>query len=120
MFHNFFNKSNIDIITIKTFNTHQPSWGGNGIVFYVKNGKDLLSAKYGYLENETLATLVYGNTPLIKFHGDGPYFCPTCEKLVAAGYGLNMSDQKVISELRDVLNQKFVSLEESLINLKPL
>ncbi|MBP1671588.1 MAG: hypothetical protein H6Q22_1160 [Bacteroidetes bacterium] len=37
-----------------------------------------------------------------------------CEKLVAAGYGLNMSDHQVISELRDVLNRKFVSLEESL------
>jgi hypothetical protein len=31
-----------------------------------------------------------------------------------------MSDQKVISEMRDVLNNKFVSLEESIENLKPL
>ncbi|WFR58904.1 hypothetical protein QA584_07430 [Anaerocolumna sp. AGMB13025] len=120
MFHNFFKKSNTDIISIKSFNTHQSNWGGNGIVFYVKNGKGLLSVKYSYQENEALATLVYGNTPLIKFQGNDPYFCPTCEKLVAAGYGLNMSDQKVISELRDVINQNFVSLKESLTNLKPL
>lgn len=120
MLHKLLNKSNIDIIAIKSINTHQPSWGGNGVIFYVKNGKSLLSVKYGLLENETFATLAYGNTPLIKFHGDGPYFCPTCEKLVAAGYGLNMSDQKVISEMRDVLNKKFISLEESVENLKPL
>lgn len=120
MFRKLLNKSKIEIITIKTINTHQPSWGSNGVVFYVKNGKGLLSVKYGSLENETFATLAYGNTPLIKFHGDGPYFCPTCEKLIAAGYGLNMSDQKVISEMRDVLNNKFISLEESVENLKPL
>ena len=41
-------------------------------------------------------------------------------KSFAAGYGLNMSDQQVISELHDILNKKFVSLEESVENLKPL
>ncbi|WP_042338783.1 hypothetical protein [Desulfosporosinus youngiae] len=90
------------------------------MVFYVKNGKGLLSTKYGYLENEALATLVYGDTPLIKFQADEAYFCPTREKLVAAGYGLEMSDQKVISELREVLNHKFISLEKSLENLQLL
>ena len=120
MFRNLIKKSDTEIITIKPPKNHQTEWGGDGIVFYVKNGKGILSSKYGYLENDALATLVYGDIPLIKFHGDGPYFCPTCEKLVAAGYGLNMSDNKVISELRDVLNRKFVSLEESLENLKLL
>jgi hypothetical protein len=120
MFRNFLKKSDTEIITIKPPETHQTEWGGDGIVFYVKNGKGLLSSKYGYLEDAALATLVYGDTPLIKFQGDGPYFCPTCEKLVAAGYGLNMSNNKIISELREVLNRQFVSLEESLENLKLL
>ncbi len=120
MLYNFFKKFNTEVIIIKMIDDHNPDWGGNGIVFYVKNGKGLLSMKYGHLENDALATLIFGNTPLIKFHGEGPYFCPTCEKLVAAGYGLNMSNQQVISELRDILNRKFVSLEESVENLKPL
>lgn len=120
MLRNFLKKFNTEIITVKKINNHVSDWGGNGVVFYVKNGKGLLSMKYGYLENDAFATLVYGDTPLIKFHGEGPYFCPTCEKLVAAGYGLNMSDQQVISELRDTLNCRFVSLEESLETLKPL
>lgn len=120
MFRNLFKRSDMDLITIKSINNYQSDWGGNGVVFYIKNGKALLSNKYGYLENDALYTLVYGDIPLIKFHGDGPYFCPTCEKLVAAGYGLNMSDQQVISQMRDILNQKFISLEQSLENLKPL
>lgn len=82
---NLLKKSDTEIITIKPIANHQVKWGGDGMVFYVKNGKGLLSVKYGYLDNDALATLVYGKTPFIKFHGDGPYFCPTCEKLVAAG-----------------------------------
>lgn len=114
MFRNLLKKSNTEIITVKRINNHNSDWGGDGVVFYVKNGKGSLSSKYGCLENDALATLVYVNTPLIKFRGEGPYFCPTCEKLVAAGYGLNMSDHHVISELRDILNREFVSLEKSL------
>lgn len=120
MFRKFFNNNNTEIITIKSYSEYMPDWGGKGIVFYVKNGKGLLAYKYGYLENDALATLVYGDTPLIKFHGDGPYFCPTCEKLVAAGYGLDMSNEKLISEMREIFNSKFVSLENSMENLKPL
>ena len=117
---NFFKKSNAEITIVKKIDHHNSDWGGKGIIFYVKNGKGLLSMKYGYLDNDAFATLIFGDIPLIKFHGEGSYFCPTCEKLVAAGYGLNMSDQQVISELHDILNKKFVSLEESVENLKPL
>jgi hypothetical protein len=118
MFRNLIKKAETEIIVIKPPESHPNEWGGVGLVFYVKNGKGLLSTKYGYLENEALATLVFGDTPLIKFQADEPYFCPTCEKLVASGYGLNMSDQKVISELREILNHKFISLEKSLENLQ--
>lgn len=120
MLSNFFKKSNTEIIIVKKIDHHNSDWGGKGIIFYVKNGKGLLSMKYGYLENDALETLVFGDIPLVKFHGEGSYFCPTCEKLVTAGYGLNVSDHQVISELRDILNKKFVSLEESVENLKPL
>lgn len=61
----------------------------------------------------------YDNTPLIKFHADG-YFCPTCEKLVSAGDGLDMADDNSIREMRHLFNSPFVSLENSFENLKPL
>jgi len=120
MFKNIFKKADVEIIKIKSYKESVPDWAGTGIVFYVKNGKGLLAHKYGYLENDALSTLVYGNVPLVKFHGDGPYFCPTCEKLVSAGYGLDMSDDKLISNMREQLNSKFTSLDEALERLEPL
>lgn len=67
MLYNFLKKFNTEVIIIKMIDDHNSDWGGNGIVFYVKNGKGLLSMKYGYLENDALAALNFGNTPLIKF-----------------------------------------------------
>jgi len=117
-----FNNAETEIIAVKRVDSQNSDWGGNGVVFCVKNGKGLLFEANCCSGNRLLTTLLYQNTPLIKFSEDMyRNFCPDMEeKLVSAGYGLNMSDQKVLSELRDILNSKFISLEESFEALKPL
>jgi len=110
MLSKLFSKNQIDIIPIKRLEKNKNCWGGEGIVFYLKNGKGILKQKYGSNDTHGLSCLVYDNSPLSRFHAD-EYFCPTCEKLI--------SDQ-TISKLRETLNQPFVSLEESLKNLEPL
>lgn len=119
MFKRLFRKEELEIILVKAVYEKPREWDGNGIIFYVKNGKGLLGHKYGNYDNKALFTLTYDNTPLIKFHAD-EYFCPTCEKLVSAGYGLDMANDSNIREMRQLFNSPFVSLENSFENLKPL
>ncbi|ENK0837967.1 hypothetical protein AB2Z22_001293 [Clostridium botulinum] len=119
MLSKLFSKNQIDIIPIKRLEKDKNCWGGEGIVFYLKNGKGILKQKYGSNDTQGLSCLVYDNSPLSKFHAD-EYFCPTCEKLISAGYGLDKTNDQTISKLRETLNQPFVSLEESLKNLEPL
>lgn len=68
--------------------------------------------KYGNCGDKALFTLTYNNIPLIKFHAD-KYFYPTWEKLVSAGYGLDMTNDGNIREMRQLFNSPFVSLENS-------
>lgn len=70
MFRNLLKKFEPEILIIKQQETHKSEWGGEGLVFYVKNGKGLLSTRYGNTQKNALATLVYGDTPLIKFQAD--------------------------------------------------
>lgn len=119
MLSKLFGNNQIDIIPIKKLEKDKNCWGGEGIVFYLKNGKGLLRQKYGSNDTQGLSCLVYDNIPLSKFHGD-EYFCPTCEKLISAGYGLDKTNDQTISKLRETLNQPFVSLEKALKNLEPL
>ncbi|EPY2291167.1 hypothetical protein FDF49_02465 [Clostridium sporogenes] len=119
MLSKLFGKNKIDIIPIKKLQKDKNCWGGEGIVFYLKNGKGILKQKYGSNDTQGLSCLVYDNIPLSKFHGD-EYFCPTCEKLISAGYGIDKTDDQTISKLRETLNQPFISLEESLKSLEPL
>lgn len=108
-----FSNNKIDIIPLKYFDFN------NGMIFYVKNGKGLLRLKYGSLADQSLCALMFDDIPLLKFHGD-EYFCPTCEKLISAGYGLCHSDNKTIEELGAVFNAPFVSITQSFEALKPL
>jgi len=85
----------------------------------VKNGKGRLREKYGAKGEQGVHCILFDEIPLIKFHGDS-YFCPTCEKLVAAGYGLDKIDRKAISEIRNLINIPFQSLEQSLYDISPL
>ena len=98
---------------------YSEAWRSAGIIFQVENGKGLLQNAYGEVDNRGLQTLLLGDTPLIRFHGDN-YMCPTCEKLISAGYGQDKAAGRLMEELRGALNGPFVSLEQSLENLSPL
>lgn len=119
MFERFFSKSKLEVISVKHIPEKREEWDGNGVIFYVKNGKGLLCHKYGSYGKKEFSLLTYDKIPLIRFHGD-EYYCRTCEKLVSAGYGLDMADESVISEMRSLFNLPFISLKNSFENLKPL
>ena len=106
-----FSKSKIEVSIVKE--------NENGLIFHIKNGKGLLCGKYGVLEGKGFYTLAYDNIPLIKFYGD-EYFCPTCEKLVSAGFGLNTANDKTVYEMSNALNKPFESIQKSFECLKPL
>lgn len=89
------------------------------LFFYVKNGKGLLGVKYGNYQKKAMLALAYEEIPLVRFYGD-EYFCPTCEKLISAGYGIDMKENNIISKTQETLNANFVSLKQSLNELKPI
>ena len=94
------------------------------LVFHVKNGKGLLRIRFGSQEdkeagNGGFLALVFDDVPLIRFHGDA-YFCPTCEKLVSAGYGRDKCTDNSLRAAGDSLNGTFESIEKCFDSLKLL
>ena len=66
MLSKLFSKNQIDIIPIKRLEKDKNCWGGEGIVFYLKNGKGILKQKYGSNDTQGLSCLVYDNAQLVK------------------------------------------------------
>lgn len=90
-----------------------------GVIIRIQNGKASLRGEFRAYKDRGMLSLSLNGVPLVKFHGD-VYFCPTCEKLVSAGYGLNTCDNGLFFKLSDALNSPFESIEVSLETLKPL
>lgn len=87
-----------------------------GALIRVTNGRGLLCERYSEEPSEaTYCTLMFGEQPLFQFQGN-EYYCPTCEKIVRSGYGLQQTE-----EFRNEgLNQEHTALTDALEELKPL
>ena len=98
-------------------------WEGTDSEFYapgalirVTNGRGLLYERFSEEPREaTYCTLMFREQPLFQFQGS-EYYCPTCEKIVRSGYGLQQTEEF----RRERLNQEHLSLTEALEGLEPL
>ena len=85
-----------------------------GVLVEVRNGKGCLREVYGETEKATYLTLMLQEQPLLQLQGD-EYFCPTCEKILKSGYGLEQTQEFGQNRLNEDL-----SLEEAVEGIKPI
>lgn len=83
-------EKNIRVTIIKSWQQEKEYVRTPGVLVKVENGKGLLRQVYGESEAHSYVTLMMGDLPLIQFQ-DNEYYCPTCEKIVKSGYGMNQS-----------------------------
>lgn len=93
----------------------------DALIFYVKNNAPKLVPAFGQTDDSythSLYTLLFEGIPLIKFHGEY-CFCPTCEKLISAGYGIKITDE-IIENINNQINAPFENIATSFNDLIPI
>ncbi len=95
-----------------------PAYPSEHLLFTVRNGSGKLRIVwYQYGDHgESRSALLLGDTPLLQIQSSG---CPTCESLLAAGYGLP-EDSAQLRAARAALDRPYAGLEEALERLRPL
>ncbi|MBQ8967305.1 hypothetical protein [Ruminococcus sp.] len=95
----------------------------SGVIFSLKNGRGRLKLKRtGTIETEDydqymVSQLMLGDKPLTEI--ERPY-CPTCESLLGAGYGIEQAECGELRRIADGVNAEFISVENSLEVLAPV
>lgn len=91
----------------------------SGIIFGLKNGLGKLYTVSSEVEGDYVfnSKLMLGDTPLVQYIDP---MCPTCMKLISAGYGIENTDCEELRQIRDSVNADFVSIEKSFEILSPL
>ncbi|WP_346354355.1 hypothetical protein [Azotosporobacter soli] len=106
---------------LKTFSRNDSPWENDAAVFFIKNGLARLRMECGLAKDHRLKVFLdLNDTPLIKIHSIDENLCPTCEKLISAGYGLGTLSAEEISTIRTHLNRPYESISSSLDELRPI
>ncbi|WP_110955050.1 hypothetical protein [Anaerosinus massiliensis] len=113
-------KGTTKITKLESYSVNSP-WKNNAVLLHVTNGLGHLRMVYGMTKsNKQKIFMLLKDIPLVKWHCIDEYNCPTCEKLISAGYGLNSINEEVISEIRSCMNQSYKTIDLAVDNLVPI
>lgn len=85
-----------------------------GVLVEVRDGKGCLREVYGETGEAAYLTLLFHEQTLLQLQGD-EYFCPTCEKMLKSGYGLEQTQEFWQNRLNEDL-----PFAEALEGIKPI
>lgn len=116
----FKTRNSVKILNVDLDLSAMPSMCSAKLISIVGSGQ--LKKQMAPLEDEryayhSLITMTLNQIPLVRMIQPG---CPTCASLLAAGLGIEHADCEALRKLEDPLNQPFVSLNQSITQLKPL
>jgi len=113
-------KKSTNITKLKLYSENSP-WQNDAVLLHVSNGLGHLRMGYGIAKNNNQKSfMLLKDIPLVKWHCQGEYDCPTCEKLISAGYGLNSVNEEVIREIRSCMNQPYGTIYLAVDKLVPI
>lgn len=112
-----FSKPKIDILA--SFETDS-FLSSKNLLFLLYNGQSKLQYTHFYGDinsfEDNFYTLTLNGTPLIYVQSSG---CPTCESLLAAGYGIPKNNLEIKETVKN-LSSSYETLEEALKSLYPI
>lgn len=113
-------KRSTDITILKSYNVDSP-WQNDAVLLHVNNGLGHLHMAYGIAkDNKPKSFMLLKDIPLVKLHSADENSCPTCEKLISAGYGLEKVNEETIDLIRSYMNQPYKTIDLSLDKLPPI
>lgn len=104
---------------LKHIESKDVPWDSEAILLYIKSGLGKLKLANGKTEKGLIKKfLLLNDIPLVKWHEDD-YCCPTCEKLISAGYGIDTVDPKILEIIKSIRGNN-ATLEENILELTPI
>lgn len=112
-------KKSANITKLELYSENSP-WKNDAVLLYVSNGLGDLRMAYGIGEdNNWKSFMLLKDIPLVKWHSDENN-CPTCEKLISAGYGLENVNEEIIDAIRSCMSQSYETLDLVVDELVPI
>lgn len=115
----FFKQQKIEIECLKQWKKTDESFYASGLLLHVKTGKGVLREVYSECNGKSFMALMIGDKPLVQFQGE-EYYCPTCEKIIRAGYGLDSKEWAKQVKVTQQEQTEIKPLDEEIEQIYPL
>lgn len=110
-------RKSAEIEVVTSWEKEDDTYFAPGALVAVKNGKGVLREVMMEPASQSMLSLMLGDKPLFQLLGD-EYFCPTCEKILRSGYGLDQPELLRMERINESKDK--VSFSEILEELYPL
>lgn len=112
-------KNHNSIEILKKVDSEKVTWNSDSILLWVNSDVGGLRFSKGRSSKGLIkGLLLLNDIPLIKWH-DNEYSCPTCEKLISAGLGIERVDTKILKRIRTITLERN-NLEASIDRISPI
>lgn len=116
----FFNSiKKTDVQIVRSINVDEIEWCDEAVLICVKNGRGTLTHRVSGEDEEYLVSsqLLLNDKPIIQ----GKYpICPTCEGMLATGYGIENINSQELQRVRECMNMGYIGIIDSAKSIKPL
>ncbi len=111
--------SNTSIEILKQWDAMDEEFYTPGVLIRVRQGKGSLREVFGETKEgkTTFLTYMLDDKPLLQLQGE-EYFCPTCEKIIRSGYGLEQTFHLDMANINK--DKEVVALEEAVKYISPI
>ncbi|WP_139024278.1 hypothetical protein [Desulfosporosinus sp. OT] len=103
---------------METIDKTHTVWGSDALLIYVQKGVGKLKTQTLSEREKVTFSLLLNGKPLMALCSDN-YYCPTCEKLIKNGYGLQNIDNSLIQSVKES-QQTQSDINEVFDKLSPL
>ncbi|MDE5583191.1 MAG: hypothetical protein K2J08_05775 [Ruminococcus sp.] len=104
---------------LKEIDVSEYVWCNSAVMFRVQNGKGVITHQHGKGDEDYYhySKLLLNGKPILQGHLPA---CPTCNGLLATGYGIENTDCPELKAVRECLNSNYTDIRTSAEMLKPL
>lgn len=106
------------VSNLETIDKTHTVWGSDALLIYVQKGLGKLKTQTLSEREKVTFSLLLNGKPLMALYSDN-YYCPTCEKLIKNGYGLQNIDNSLIQSVKESQQTKS-DINEAFDKLSPL
>ena len=109
-----------DVRVVRSLSTDDYPWCTHAVLIEIQNGRGVLWRATKAVSGETYENdqaIMVNDVPIIRSKGP---VCPTCERMLATGYGVERAESGELRQIADKINEPYQGFDDAVQRIVPV